>query len=78
MVGPQAPAWEGPSGRWGQEERQKHRYLLIVLQLIVQDDAVGLVGLGPRQGDAVHGAAHLVHDGHSRWSWKRGQRSGWA
>lgn len=65
-----------PSGRWGWGARREPRYLLVVLQLIVQDDAIGLVRLGPRQGDAVHGAAHLVHDGHSRWSWKRGQRSG--
>lgn len=39
-------------------------YLLIVLKFIVQDDSVGLVGLGPGEGDAVHGAADLVHDGH--------------
>lgn len=61
-------------GCGGGEGAQEHRYLLIVLQLIVQDDAVGLVRLGPRQGDAVHRAAHRVHDGHSRRSWKTGQR----
>ena len=55
--------------RWGGGgSTQEHRYLLIVLQLIIQDDAVGLVGLGPREGDAVHSAAHLVHDGHGRRS----------
>lgn len=47
------------------------QYLLVILQLLVQDDSVGLVGLGPGQDDAVHGAAHLVHDGHSRRGWKR-------
>lgn len=38
-----------------------HSYLFIILQLIVQDDSVGLVGLGPREGDAVHSATDLVH-----------------
>lgn len=49
-------------------------YLLIVLQLIVQDDSVGLVGLRPGEGDAVHGAADLVHDGHSGRSCERGKK----
>ena len=66
----------GPAGGGSGESAQEHTYLLIVLQLVIQDDAIGLVGLGPRQGNAVHGAAHLVHDGHGRWSWKGGQRSG--
>lgn len=52
------------------------QYLLIILQLIVQDDSIGLVRLGPGQGDAVHGAAHLVHDGHSRGGCKRNRDSG--
>lgn len=46
-----------------------HRqYLLIILQLIIQDDAIGLVRLGPGESDAVHGATDLVHYGYSRWS----------
>lgn len=40
------------------------QYLLIILQLVIQDDSVGLVRLRPREGNAVHGAADLVHDGH--------------
>lgn len=70
MAEAQRPAWESGSLRevGGGGSTQEHRYLLIVLQLIIQDDAVGLVGLGPREGDAVHGAAHLVHDGHGRRS----------
>jgi hypothetical protein len=63
-------------GRLGRQSQWAHGYLLIVLQLVVQDHTVGLVWLGPRQGDAVHSAAHLVHDGHGRWCCKRGQRSG--
>lgn len=42
-------------------------YLLIVLQLIVQDDSIGLIRLGPRQSDGVRGSADLVDDGHCRW-----------
>lgn len=42
---------------------QTHTYLLIVAQLIVQDDAIGLLGLWPRQCEAIHGGADLVHDG---------------
>lgn len=41
-----------------------HCYLLIILQLIVQDDSVRLVRLGPGEGDAVHSAADLVHYGY--------------
>lgn len=48
-----------------------NKYLFVILQLVVQDDAVGLVGLGPGQGDAVNGAARLVHDGHCGWSCKK-------
>lgn len=55
--------------------RKNNGYLLIVLELIVQDDSVGLVRLGPGEGDAVHGAAHLVHDGHSGRSCKRGKKN---
>lgn len=51
-------------------------YLLIVLKLIVQDDSVGLVGLRPGQGDAVHGAADLVHDGHSGRSCRKKKKRG--
>ena len=70
MVEAQRPAWGSGSLRevGGGGSTQEHTYLLLVLQLIIQDDAVGLVGLGPREGDAVHGAAHLVHDGHGRRS----------
>lgn len=39
-------------------------YLLVVLQLIVQDNSIGLIGLGPGQSDAVWGSADLVDDGH--------------
>ena len=45
------------------------RYLFIVLQLIVKDEAVGLVRLGPGQGYAVRCPGDLVHDGHSGWCW---------
>lgn len=38
-------------------------HLLVVAQLIVQDDAVGLLRLRPWQREAVHGGADLVHDG---------------
>lgn len=58
----------------GENLRRCDRYLFIILQLVVQDDAVGLVGLGPGQGDAVHGAAHLVHDGHGGRSCKKHKR----
>lgn len=50
-------------------------YLLIVLQLIIQDDAIGLIRLRPREGDAVHRPAHLVHDGHRRRGCKRKEAS---
>lgn len=53
----------------------KLSHLLIVLKLIVQDDSVGLVGLRPGQGDAVHGAADLVHDGHSGRSCKKKKKT---
>lgn len=46
-------------------------YLLIVLQLIVQDDTVGLVRLRPGQSDAAGSSAHLMDDGHCWWSWRR-------
>lgn len=36
-------------------------YLVIVAELIVQDVSVGLVRLRPGRGDAVGGAAHLMH-----------------
>lgn len=58
----------------GENPRWCDRYLFIILQLVVQDDAVGLVGLGPGQGDAVHGTAHLVHDGHGGRSCKKHKR----
>lgn len=38
-------------------------HLLVVAQLIVQDDAVGLLRLRPWQREAVQGGADLVHDG---------------
>lgn len=38
-------------------------HLLIVPDLIVQDDAIGLLRLWPWQGDAPHGGTDLVHDG---------------
>lgn len=38
-------------------------HLLIVTDLIVQDDAIGLFRLRPRQRDAPHGGTYLVHDG---------------
>lgn len=41
------------------------QYLLVILQLVIQDDSIGLVRLRPREGNAVHGAADLVHDRHS-------------
>lgn len=40
------------------------QHLLVVLQLVLQDDAVGLVGLGPGQGDAGRASVDLVDDGH--------------
>lgn len=40
-------------------------YLFIILEFIIQDDSVGLVGLGPGEGDAVHGTTDLVHYRHS-------------
>lgn len=49
-------------------------YLLIVTQLVVQDDAVGLVRLWPRQGEAVHGGANLVHDGNNGGSCRVGEK----
>lgn len=45
--------------------RCRSSYLLVVAQLVVQDDAVGLLRLWPRQGEAVHGGADLVHDGNN-------------
>lgn len=44
------------------------RYLFITQELVVQDDSIGLVRLGPGEGDAVHSAADLVHDGYCGWS----------
>lgn len=38
-------------------------HLLIITDLIVQDDAIGLLRLRPWQGDAPHGGTYLVHDG---------------
>lgn len=38
-------------------------HLLIVTDLIVQDDAIGLFRLRPRQCDAPHAGTYLVHDG---------------
>lgn len=43
-------------------------HLLVVTQLVVEDDAVGLLRLGPREREAVHGGADLVHDGNYRGS----------
>lgn len=48
-------------------------YLLIILQLIVEYDPVGLVWLGPRESDAVNGATDLMHNRHRRRSWKTKQ-----
>lgn len=83
LVGKWTPGLDWERGVWGGGASghtatfSKYcSYLLIILQFIVQNHAVGLVWLGPRQGDAVHGAAHLVHNGHSRWCCKRGQKSG--
>lgn len=39
-------------------------YLLVVLQLIVQDNAIWLIRLGPGQGDAARTSVDLVDDGH--------------
>lgn len=61
--------------KWPAADRQKNTsiqthtcrlnspHLLIVAQLVIQDDAVGLLRLWPRQCEAVHGRADLVHDG---------------
>lgn len=54
--------WQGP-GSCKPEAELAH--LLIVSDLIVQDDAIGLLRLWPWQGDAPHGGADLVHDGNS-------------
>lgn len=52
-------------------EKRNRLYLFIILQFVVQDDAIGLVRLGPGEGDAVHTAAHLVHYRHCGWSCKK-------
>lgn len=57
-----APVQAWKAGLFG---RCHSSYLLVVAQLIVQDDAVGLLRLWPRQGEAVHGGADLVHDGNN-------------
>lgn len=44
-------------------KKEKSSHLLVEAQLVIQDDAVGLLRLRPRQGEAVHGGADLVHDG---------------
>lgn len=49
-------------------------YLLVVAQLVVQDDAVGLLRLRPRQGEAVHGGADLVHDRNNGGSCRVGEK----
>lgn len=49
-------------------------YLLVVAQLVVQDDAVGLLRLRPRQGETVHGGADLVHDGNNGGSCRVGEK----
>lgn len=51
-------------------QRKGRVYLFIILQFVVQDDSVRLVWLGPGKGDAVHTAAHLVHNRHRRRSCK--------
>lgn len=45
-----------------------HWYLFIILQLIIQDDSIWLVRLGPGEGDAVHSTTDLVHYGYCWWS----------
>lgn len=47
----------------GKNRRINWSHLLVEAQLVIQDDAVGLLRLRPRQGEAVHGGADLVHDG---------------
>lgn len=62
---------------WGKPEpyyQHWYLYLLIVLQFIVQDDSIGLIGLGPGQCDAVRGSADLVDDGHCWRYWEENQR----
>lgn len=49
-------------------------YLLVVAQLVFQDDAIGLFRLRPRQGEAVHGGADLVHDGNNGGSCSVGEK----
>lgn len=49
-------------------------YLLVVAQLVVQDDTIGLFRLRPRQGEAVHGGADLVHDGNNGGSCRVGEK----
>ncbi len=46
-------------------------YLLIILQLVVKYDPIGLIWLGPGESDAVNGATDLMHDRHRRRSWKK-------
>lgn len=57
-------------------ECRRGLYLLVVAQLVVQDDAVGLLRLRPRQGEAVHGGADLVHDGNNGGSCGTDEREG--
>lgn len=45
------------------QKKKNLSHLLVEAQLIIQDDAVGLLRLRPRQREAVHGGADLVHDG---------------
>lgn len=52
-------------------QQQAQRYLLVVLDLILQDDAVGLVWLLPQQGDAVLACALLMDDHHLGRGWGR-------
>lgn len=46
-------------------------YLLIVAQLIVENDAIGLLWLRPWQCEAIHGGADLVHDVNYGWGCKK-------
>lgn len=52
-------------------------YLLVVLDLVLQDDAVGLVGLLPQQGDAVLACALVADRHHLGRGWGRKDRA-WA
>lgn len=49
-------------------------YLLGVLDLIVENDAVGSLRGSPRQRHAVPRAAVQVHGGHGRWGWEKRER----